>query len=115
MKLQPIGLLVGLLPWLAAMTAGVAQAASLAELESWCGPDDTREQLCSTYLETIIEGLASDDPIMNGGNRMCVPPDADRGQIIRLVRAYAAQTKGANDMSALDGVGAALKGHFPCR
>ena len=46
---------------------------------------------------------------------MCIPPEADRAEIIRLTRAYAAQSGAANDMSALDGVGTALRGRYPCR
>ena len=95
---------------------GVAQAATLAELVAWCGNTaERRERLCDTYLQTIIDGLATTDPIMNGGNRMCIPPEADRATIIGQVSAYAARTKASNDISALDGVGAALMGQFPCR
>jgi hypothetical protein len=98
------------------VVSGVAQAATLAELVGWCGNSaERRERLCDTYLQTIIDGLATTDPIMNGGNRMCIPPEADRAEIIRQVSAYAARTKASNDMAALDGVGAALKGRFPCR
>jgi hypothetical protein len=95
--------------------AGVAQAATLAELAGWCAPDGGKEQLCRTYLSVILEGLGSTDPIMNGGNRTCVPLEADRARIIRLLRAYATQSgAAANDISALDGVGATLKGRYPC-
>jgi hypothetical protein len=97
------------------MPAGIAQAATLAEVAGWCAPEGGSEQLCKTYLSLILEGLASTDPIMNGGNRACVPPEADRAQIIRLVRTYAAQNGAANDISALEGVGAALKDRYPCR
>jgi len=105
---------MALLVLLAMFPAGVARAATLAEVAGWCAPKGGSEQLCRTYLSIILEGLASTDPIMNGGNRVCVPPEADRAQIIRLVRAYAAQNAAANDISALEGVGAALKGRYPC-
>jgi hypothetical protein len=98
------------------MAPNIAKAATLAELAEWCGNSaESREVLCDTYLETIIKGLGSTDPVMNGGNRMCIPPEADRAEIIRLTRAYAAQSGAANDMSALDGVGTALRGRYPCR
>jgi hypothetical protein len=103
-----------LLVVLSTMPVGVAQAATLAELTDWCAPVGGMEQLCQTYLGVILEGLSSTDPIMNGGNRVCVPPEADHDQIIRLVQDYAGQSGTASDISALDGVGAALKGRYPC-
>ena len=114
MRLRPSRAWMFLLVVLSTMPAGVAQAATLAELAGWCAPEGGSEQLCRAYLGVILEGLGSTDPVMNGGNRMCVPPEADRAQIIRLVRAYAGQSGAANDISALDGVGAALKGRYPC-
>jgi hypothetical protein len=93
---------------------GPAHAATLEEFTSWCAPEGGREQLCQTYLQTYIEGLASTDPVMNGGNRACVPPDADRNEIIRVVRAYAAESGTAGDVSGVEGLGAALKGRYPC-
>lgn len=113
MTLRQIAARAALVGWIASAAAGVAQAATLAELAEWCG-EPGRPNLCSSYLETMIEGLASTDPVINGGNRMCIPPEADRNAIIRQVRAYAGRTKGAAEMSALDGVGSALKGRFPC-
>jgi hypothetical protein len=93
---------------------GPAHAATLAEFASWCAPEGGRDRLCQTYLETYIEGLASTDPVMNGGNRACVPPDADRNEIIRVVRAYAAGSGTAGDVSGVEGLGTALKGRYPC-
>lgn len=115
MRQQDIRCWVRLAALLAIITPGAAKAATLAELADWCAPEVGRPNLCSSYLETILQGLASTDPVMNGGNRMCVPPDADRAEIIRLVRAYAARSRAAKETDALDGVGAALKGRFPCR
>ena len=51
---------------------------------------------------------------MNGGNRSCVPEDADRQEIVRRVRAYAAKAGAPDTISALGGVGAAIKGRYPC-
>jgi hypothetical protein len=114
MRLRRIRAWLTLLVVLPTIPTGVAQAATLAELAGWCAPEGGSEQLCRTYLSVILEGLGSTDPIMHGGNRRCVPPEADRAQIIRLVRAYASQSGTANDIFALDGVGAALKGRYPC-
>jgi hypothetical protein len=116
MRRQDSRLLATLVVLVPTMAPDIARAATLAELAEWCGNSaERREVLCDTYLETIIEGLGSTDPVMNGGNRMCIPPEADRAEIIRLTRAYAAQSGAANDMSALDGVGTALRGRYPCR
>jgi Rap1a immunity proteins len=81
----------------------------------WCSPETGSEPLCNAYLETIFEGLSSTDPVVNGGSRTCVPPDADRAEIIRLVRAHAVASGSADRTNALEGVGTALKGRFPCR
>ena len=61
-----------------------------------------------------MKGLASTDPVMNGGDRSCVPEDPDRQEIVRLVRAYAAKAGAPDTISALGGVGAAIKGRYPC-
>src|SRR3954453_18594856 len=84
----------GLAALAAAAAPGPAGAAPLAELAGWCAPggEPGNDRLCGAYLETILTGLASTDPVMNGGNRTCVPENADRAEIIRLVRAYAAKT-----------------------
>ena len=101
----------------AAAAPGAAKAATLAELAGWCAPggEPGNDRLCGAYLETILTGLASTDPVMNGGNRSCVPEDADRKQIIGLVRAYAAKAPAPDKVAALDGVGAAIKGRYPCK
>jgi hypothetical protein len=111
----------GVRPWVAlavllpAAAPGTARAATLAELAGWCAPGTGRDQLCDTYLQVILDGLASTDPVVNGGNRVCVPAGADRAEIIRVVRAYAAESGAAEQTAAIDGVGTALKGRFPCR
>ena len=117
MRRGTMRLQAGLAALLAAVAPGAAKAATLAELVGWCAPDAEpgSDRLCSSYLDVIFQGLASTDTIMNGGNRMCVPADADRGEIVRLVRAYAAKNAKAREQAALDGVGAALKGRYPCR
>lgn len=107
----------GLAALVAAVAPGPASAATLAELAGWCAPggEPGNDRLCGAYLETIFTGLASTDPVMNGGARTCVPENADRAEIIRLVRAYAAKTPAPDKVAALDGVGAAIKGRYPCR
>jgi hypothetical protein len=108
-------LAIGFVLGLAIGGAPPAAAATLTELAGWCAPEGGSERLCSGYLETILEGLASTDPVMNGGTRVCVPPEAERTQIVRLVRAHAASSEAAGSMPAIEGVGAALKGRYPCR
>jgi Rap1a immunity proteins len=115
MRRRGVHLRVGLAAVLPTVAPGTAGAATLAELAGWCAPGSGYGNLCGGYLETILGGLASTNPTMNGGNRTCVPADADRAEIIRSVRAYAARSQAANDTAAIDGVGAALKGRFPCR
>jgi hypothetical protein len=111
----------GVRPWVAlavllpAAAPGIARAATLAELAGWCAPGSGEDQLCDTYLQVILDGLASTDPVVNGGNRTCVPASADRAEIIRVVRAYAAESRAADETAAIDGAGAALRGRFPCR
>lgn len=103
-----LGLLVLTVP-------GTGRAATFEELVGWCTPNTGSETLCDAYLETIIGGLASPDPVINGGNRTCVPPDTDQAEIVRLVLAYAARSDPPGNLQAIDGVGAALKGRYPCR
>jgi hypothetical protein len=111
----------GVRPWVAlavllpAAAPGIARAASLAELAGWCAPGTGKDQLCDTYLQVILDGLASTDPVINGGNRICVPAGADRAEIVRLVRAHAAESGAAEQTAAIDGAGAALRGRYPCR
>ena len=105
----------GLAALVAAVAPGPASAATLAELAGWCAPggEPGNDRLCGAYLETIFTGLASTDPVMNGGNRTCVPENADRAEIVRLVRAYAAKMPAPDKVAALDGVGAAIRASLP--
>jgi hypothetical protein len=114
MRRRGIGSWIGFAALLAAAMPSDASAATLGELADWCTPESGSERLCDAYLDTIFQGLASPDPVLNGGHRACVPPDADRTEIIRLVRAHAAQSGAAKTTAAIDGVGAALEGRFPC-
>jgi Rap1a immunity proteins len=94
-----------------------AAAATFGELESWCAPPDAggRPRLCSGYLETEIQGLASTDPSMNSGVRACVPETEDRGKLVQLLRAYARENPSSRDLPGIVGLGQALKDHYPCR
>jgi Rap1a immunity proteins len=58
--------------------------------------------------------LSSTNAVMSGGYQTCVPESVDRGEIIRLARAYAAKTDAPDKLSARDGVGTALKARYPC-
>ena len=80
-----------------------AFAATLAELVEWCAPENAggRPALCSLYLETALEELASPDPILNGGVRVCVPDSADRAQIHALIQAYSLQHPGSTSVSGM--------------
>ena len=94
-----------------------AAAAMFGELERWCAPPDAGGQprLCGGYLETYLQGLASTDPILNGGVRVCVPETEDRGKLVRLLRAYANENPSSRGLPGVDGLGQALKGRYPCR
>jgi hypothetical protein len=100
-----------------AVAAGPVAAATFGELEAWCAPTDAggRPGLCSGYLETELAGLASADPSLNGGNRVCVPEAEDRSRVIRLLRAYASENPSSRAVPGIVGLGQALKDHYPCR
>ena len=89
-----------------------ASAVTFGEIAAWCAPADKggRPNLCSGYLDTEIELLASPDPTMNGGTRVCVPADADRAKLVVLIRDYARRHPNARDQDAFVGLGQALKG-----
>src|SRR3954449_1860818 len=84
--LRFIGLLL-----VAVTTALPASAATFAELVQWCAPEEKggRPGLCSGYLETYLEGLASPDPSLNDGVRACVPEATDRAQVRALIESHA--------------------------
>ena len=63
--------------------------------------------LCSAYLETYLQALASPDPSLNDGVRACVPESADRAQIHALIQAYSRQHP---ESAGESGVG----GAWPC-
>jgi hypothetical protein len=92
-------------------------AATFGELEAWCATPEAggRPRLCSGYLETMIEGLASTDPSLNDGVRACVPEGEDRAEVVRLLLAYARDNPSSRDRSAIVGLGQAVKGRYPCR
>ena len=54
-----------------------ALAVTFGEIAAWCAPADQggHPNLCSGYVDTELELLASPDPTMNGGTRVCVPAD----------------------------------------
>jgi Rap1a immunity proteins len=93
-----------------------AHAATLAELVGWCAPESAggRPQLCSLYLESALQSLASPEPSLNGGVRVCVPDSADRAQIVTLIRAYSHQHPASTSVSGMGELGLALKDHYPC-
>lgn len=94
-----------------------AAAATFGEVASWCAPPDAggRPTLCSGYLETEIQALASTDPSMNGGVRVCVPETEDRSKLRQLMRAYALDNPSSRDLRGVVGLGQALKDLYPCR
>ena len=93
-----------------------AFAATFGELVEWCGPENSggRPGLCSAYLETYLQALASPDASLNDGVRACVPESADRAQINALIQAYGRQHPESTGESGVGGVGLALKDHYPC-
>ena len=94
-----------------------AGAATFGEIAAWCAPPDAdgRPTLCSAYLETYLQALASADPSLNNGVRACVPESADRTELTSLVETYARANPSAKSLSGIAGVGEALKGRYPCR
>jgi hypothetical protein len=100
-----------------AFVASPVAAATFGELEAWCAPADSggRPALCSGYLETQLQGLASADPALNDGTRACVPEAEDRSRVIRLMRAYAREKPSSRTLPGIVGLGQALKDRYPCR
>jgi hypothetical protein len=94
-----------------------AWAVTFGEIAAWCAPADQggHPNLCSGYVDTELELLASPDPTMNGGTRVCVPAGTDRTKLVTLIRDYARSHPNARDLDAVVGLGQALSGHFPCR
>ena len=101
---------------LAVAPAVPASAATFAELAQWCAPEANggRPGLCSGYLETYLEALASPDPSLNDGVRACVPDTVDRAEIRTLIGSYARSHPEAAGQSGIAGLGQALKGRYPC-
>ena len=94
-----------------------ASAATFAELVQWCSPEEKggRPGLCSGYLETYLEGLASPDPSLNDGVRACVPEATDRAQVRALIHSYARSHPEAGGQPGIVGLGQALKGRYRMR
>lgn len=93
-----------------------ANAETFGELVAWCAPADRggKPNLCSGYLDSELELLASTDRTVNSYPRVCAGAKADRAQVIELLRAYARANPGARDGESMDGLSAALGDHFPC-
>jgi len=107
---------VSVLAGLTVLATDPAAAATFGELEAWCAPPEEggRPALCSGYLETYLQGLASTKPSLNGGNRVCVPESEDRGELIRALRVYASKNPSSRKLPGVVGLGRALEG-YPCR
>ena len=80
-----------------------ASAVTFGEIAAWCAPADQggHPNLCSGYVDTELELLASPDPTMNGGTRVCVPADTDRTKLVALIRDYARSHPNARDQDAV--------------
>jgi|tagenome__1003787_1003787.scaffolds.fasta_scaffold18191790_1 hypothetical protein len=101
----------------AVATALPASAATFAELVQWCAPEEKggRPGLCSGYLETYLEGLASPDPSLNDGVRACVPEATDRAQVRALIESHARSHPESGGQPGIVGLGQALKDRYPCK
>ncbi len=97
------------------LTSTPVAAASFGEFMSWCTGANARPILCSGYLVTYLEGLASPDQSVNSGLRACVPENADRDELMRLIRAYAEANPSSSALPGFAGVGQALKDRYPCK
>ena len=53
------------------------------------GRQGRQANLCSGYLNTEIELLASPDTTINGGTRVCVPANVEPEKLMVLIRDYA--------------------------
>lgn len=93
-----------------------ALAATFGELVEWCAPEASggRPGLCSGYLETYLQGLASTDTTLNNGVRACVPEATDRAAIRALIASYAHEHPEAAGESGVLGLGQALQKLYPC-
>ena len=100
---------------LATLIAVPASAVTFGEIAAWCAPADQggHPNLCSGYVDTELELLASPEPTMNGGTRVCVPADAERAKLVALIRDYARSHPNARDQDAVVGLGQALKRPLP--
>jgi hypothetical protein len=96
---------------------GSAGAATFGELASWCAPEDAggRPGLCTSYLQTYLEALRTDNASLNDGVRACVPEATDNAELVRLIRAFANAHPEASSRSGVAGAGEALKDRFPCK
>jgi Rap1a immunity proteins len=94
-----------------------AVAATFGELTAWCAPAEAggRPTLCSRYLGTYLEALASPDASLNDGVRACVPEAADRAELVHLILAYADANPASDALSGIAGAGKALEDRYPCR
>ena len=112
MRLSVILLVAGL----GAIPAAPAFAATFAELVAWCAPEDAggRPGLCSGYLETYLQALASHNETLNDGVRACVPETTDRAEIRAMIQDYARKHPEAANESGGPAVGRVLKDRYPC-
>lgn len=93
-----------------------AMAATFGQLVEWCAPEPSggRPGLCSGYLETYLQGLASTDATLNNGIRACVPEETDRAAIRALIASYAHEHPEAAGEPGVLGLGQALRKLYPC-
>lgn len=99
------------------IAATPVRAASFGELASWCAPPEAngRPDLCTGYLETYLQGLASTNASLNDGVRACVPEAENRSEVVRLLLAYAREHPDSRTLPGIVGLGEAVKIRYPCR
>ena len=117
-KGEPIMSSVRLLFCAALATAAphAASAATFGELATWCAPqkEGGSQNLCTAYLDSYLQLLASPDEQLSGEHRACVPKSEPLEQIAQIARAYADRNPSSRELAAPVGLGMALQGRYPC-
>ena len=101
---------------LAVAAPHAASAATFGELATWCAPPNEggSQNLCTAYLNSYLQLLASPNEQLSGEHRACVPKSEPLEQIAQIARAYADRNPASRELAAPVGLGKALQGRYPC-
>ena len=103
--------------WALATPATALAQTTMADIVKWCSnyPDPSgNDRLCNLYVGETVNLLRSTDPVIHGGQRVCVPTDTPVARIVPIFMSWVEANRQAMSPRLIENLAAALKDRYPC-